>query len=69
MRKTRLSKQYFSFEKKEAAKTGLKPEEKSKKMIIQAAEEERIKLKKSEAQTNEATFGKEEEALEDKINE
>ena len=56
----------FSFERKMAAKKGLKPEEKEESED-QSAAEERRKEEENEAQTDEATFGKEKEAQKIKI--
>ena len=53
----------FSFEQKVAAKKGLKPtDEENTEELKAAKKEETRRMKKEEAQTNEATFGCEEEA-------
>ena len=52
----------FSSEKKNAARKGLKLEEKTEETMKKAAEDRRKEEKKKEAQANEATFEKEEDA-------
>ena len=64
MRKSHKQINLFSFDKKEAAKKGLKPEENSKK-VQEAAEERRTEDRRIKAQTSEATLEKEADAKED----
>ena len=52
----------FSSEKKAAARKGLEPEKKNEENTKIAAEDRRKEGKKKEAQADEATFEKEEDA-------